>query len=52
MGAGEDLRNQSLFALRVKIRSIEEADSVDRIEDHVQDAQEVYEIFWGEVTGK
>jgi hypothetical protein len=51
-GAGEDLRNQSLFALRVKIRSIEEADSVDRIEDHVQDAQEVYEIFWGEVAGK
>jgi hypothetical protein len=44
-GAGEDLRNQSLFALRVKIRSIEEANSVDRIEGHVLDAQEVYETF-------
>jgi hypothetical protein len=51
-GAGEDLRNQSLFALHVKIRSIEEANSVDRIEGHVLDAQEVYETFWGEVTGK
>ena len=51
-GADDDLRNQSLFALRVKIRSIEEANSVDRIEGHVQDAQEAYETFWGEVTGK
>jgi hypothetical protein len=51
-GADDDLRNQSLFALRVKIRSIEEANSVDRIEGHVQDAQEVYKTFWGEVAGK
>ena len=51
-GAEDDLRNQSLFALRVKIRRIEEANSVDRIEGHVQDAQEVYETFWEEVTGK
>lgn len=51
-GADDDLRNQSLFALRVKIRSIEDANSVDRIEDHVLDAQEVYETFWGEVASK
>jgi hypothetical protein len=51
-GADDDLRNQSLFALRVKIRSIEKANSVDHIEGHVLDAQEVYETFWGEVAGK
>ncbi len=51
-GADDDLRNQSLFALRVKIRSIEEATSLDRIEGHVLDAKEVYETFWGEVACK
>jgi hypothetical protein len=51
-GADDDLRNQSLLALRVKMRSIEAADSIDRIEGYVLDAQEIYETFWGEVAGK
>jgi len=50
--ADDDLRNQSLFALRVKIRSIEAAYSVDHIRKHVLDAEEAYETFWAEVAGK
>ena len=50
LSTDDDLRIQSLFALRVKIRCIEEANSADRIEGHVLNAQEVYETFWGEVA--
>lgn len=51
-GADGDMRNPSLYALRNKIRTIEKADSVDRIEDHVLEAEEAFEIFWSEVAGK
>ncbi len=51
-GADDDLRNQSLFTLRARIRCIEEADRIDRIEGYLRDAEEAYEFYWGEVGGR
>ena len=51
-GADDDLRNQSLFALRVKIRSIEQATGIDGIEHHLLHAEEAFESFWSEVAGQ
>ncbi|MGD9247126.1 MAG: hypothetical protein PVI60_04155 [Desulfobacteraceae bacterium] len=51
-GADADLRNHSLFALRVKIRSINDSKSIDRIKIHLLAAQETFEAFRDEVAGE
>ncbi len=51
-GADADLRNHSLFALRVKIRSINDSKSIDRIKIHVRAAEEAFEAFTDEVAGQ
>lgn len=51
-GADADLRNHSLFALRVKIRSINDSKSIDRIKLHVRAAEEAFEAFRDEVVGE
>lgn len=51
-GADDDLRNQALFALRVKLRCINESKNIDRIKRHVLAAEEAFEMFWDEVVGE
>jgi hypothetical protein len=50
-GADADLRNQALFSLRVKVRSINDSKNIHRIKIHAQAAEEVFEAFWDEVAG-
>ncbi|MGD9368635.1 MAG: hypothetical protein PVH87_23240 [Desulfobacteraceae bacterium] len=51
-GADDDLRNQALFTLRVKLRCINESKNIGRIERHVLAAEEAFEIFWDEAAGE
>jgi hypothetical protein len=51
-GADDDLRNHALFALRVKLRCINESRNIDRIKRHVLAAEEAFEMFWDEVAGE
>lgn len=50
-GADDDLRNRSLYDLRMKIKNINAARSIDKIRHFRLAAEEAFDLFWEEVGG-
>jgi hypothetical protein len=50
-GADADLRNRALYALREKIRGMDNCRSIERIDAYRRDAEEAFDVFRDEVGG-